>query len=179
MQITFKAKIFLGFVSEAIAFVAGILSFSNPLHVLVFVVFPAAIGIIVWYEAIMTRRKEKDDLRRKLPHEMLGILDRITTYAGGHDISYPVWYARPEDDTAELLGDEDYGLLKVFYGSVEARNQYLDSRDSINISDLRKFDRACFDSFLKAYDKVPWVREAVPQTRIDDILSKARQHSVI
>lgn len=178
MQVTFRARILLGFVLETIAIMSGILSYPNPVFILAFVVLPALIGFILLVDTITAHRKERDDFRGKVIGEALAILDRMTWSTSYFDVSYDIWFGKSEGFKAELLGDGDYRLWKEFYDSIEARNGFFRSKESFAWQDLEKLNRACFDSFSKVRDRISWVSESVPQVRITDLLSKAKRHAM-
>jgi hypothetical protein len=159
-----------------LALIIGIVEYvqMDALAALVLAVAIFLIAIILELDNRGMLESERFDFRRKIIPEALSILDRLILVA--HEpIACTVWSSRAEGFKTDALGKQDYARWKEFYDDVEARNGYFTPRESFVWSDVEKFARACFISFFKVYDEIPWVREAIPQATITDLLSRAKR----
>ena len=172
MEISFRTKIGL----QSVMVVLGVLS-------VIYSYFGIIIGVVgfvlVFYE-VRARGEERDDLRRKIVRETLGITDHIVTSTNASRILYPDWSSKSEGFKADILGKGDYRLCKQFYDAVEDRNQHYVGKEALGPwEDFEKLNRAICDAFFKIHDKISWVKESIPQATITELLSTAKRSACV
>jgi hypothetical protein len=152
--------------------------YPNLVPILVFTIPSALISILFLFDSARTHRAERKDFREKVVHEALDILDRLVSTSTYEIIAYSVWHNKTEEFKKDAL-DEAYDTWKKFYDSIEARNGYLSSRQGFDAEYLQIFNRSCHKTFFEVHDKIAWVYESIPQTRIDSLRYKIKRNALL
>jgi hypothetical protein len=171
MELSFWSKILL---EVTLAVLAVLTIFCPYLGIL-----GAAIVIILIFNEITTHNSERADFKRKIIHEALGIVDHIIASTSASRILCPVWSGKTEGFKTDVLDVEDYVLWKQFYGAVEERNEYYRTREGLEWSVFAKFNRAIYDNFFNVLNGVLWVKQAIPEEDVSNLLSRAKQSACI
>jgi len=172
MEISFRPKIGLQFVIIALGVLAVVYSYLG--------VIIGAIGAILIVYEVKTRGMERDDLRKKIASEALGITNHIVTSTDASRILYPDWSSKAEGFKTDILGKGDYKLCKQFYDAVEDRNQHYVGKEGLGSwEDFEKLNRAIYDAFFKIYGEITWVKNFIPQASINGLLSKAKRSACV
>ena len=137
------------------------------------------IGFIILDQKVSDHYREVDDFKKKIIHEALGIVDHIIASTSTSRILCPVWSGKTEGFKTDDLDVEDYVLWKQFYDAVEERNEYYRTRGGLHWPVFAKFNRAIYDNFFKVLNGVSWVKEAIPEEDVSNLLSRAKRSASV
>lgn len=151
--------------------------FLNPFWYVSVPIGIVGIMLLIWGIALF--KNDKLNFRSGVVHEILGIMQNISTRQNYFDVSYSHWASRTGKSKENLLGHEDYGLLKDLYDRFQERNDYFRPRQSFSWPEMEGLNRSCIDAFSNVVDGVLWVKKAVPQTCIADLRSQAKRRALI
>ena len=177
MDISFRIRTSLSILLIVIGLISGVVSvLSNPWLMLVAGAM-FVIAVILWVDDIRVHNLERDDFKKKIIPEALSIVDHIITSTNSSNIVYPVWSLSLKTDS---LSDKDYKLWKQFYDAVEERNQYYRTRGGIGSWEVfEKFNRAIYENFFNVLNGILWVKEAIPEEDISNLVSRAEKSACV
>jgi hypothetical protein len=135
------------------------------------------ITVILVARTVQGHYGDKKDFREKIAKEALAVLDRIISNSFNPHISYEVWSGNSKGFKTEMLGDADYGRWEKFYDTLEKRNEYFRSSGGHSYSNVEKHSCLCFEAFFEVYNEISWVRDIIPQERIESLLARAERNS--
>jgi len=146
-------------------------------------ILAAVITAVIVVKEVVSRSAEGEDFKKKIIREALVIVNLVVSSTDSSPIKYDIWSSRNEGFQTDVLGNRGYMLWKEFYDRVEERNQhYLSGKSPTAIGGwetFQKFNQAILNSFLKLHDGIAWVKQAVPEECVSNLLSRAKRSACV
>jgi hypothetical protein len=177
----FLPRALLELTTTVLGLISVSLGYSQPNSILIVVVGAtiALIAFVILVDDVRNHYEEKGDFQKKIVQEALDIVYPMVTTTDSSLIAHPNWETKTEGFKRDILSHDDYELWKQFYDGIEERNEYLRPRMGPNWEILPKYNRAIFESFLKVYNEISWVRESIPKEQITNIQMRAKHTAAL